>query len=152
MSGGIAPAKQRHDVIMTPNSHLYFDYYQGDPKQEPKAIGGFLPMEKVYSYEPVPAELDEDEKKHILGAQGNVWTEYIPSTDYLEYMAAPRMCALAEVVWTPAEDRDYERFIFRMGAHYQRLDAMKVNYRVPPPVCEDTPFRAEQFSLNNYTC
>lgn len=137
VSGGIAAAKLKHDVIMTPNSHLYFDYYQGDPKHEPVAIGGYLPMEKVYSYEPIPTELDENERKHILGAQGNVWTEYISNQYYLMYMAVPRMCALSEVVWTPVENRDYEKFTYRMTAHYKRLDGMKVMYRIPPPVSND---------------
>jgi hexosaminidase len=94
-------------------------------------------MEKVYSYEPTPAELDESEQKYILGAQGNVWTEYISTTEKVEYMAVPRMCALAEVDWTPYELRDYEKFLYRMGMHYQRLDAMNVNYRIPPPVAEN---------------
>lgn len=138
--GGIAAAKQKHNVIMTPNPFLYFDYYQGDPKTEPKAIGGFLPMEKVYSYNPTPDALSKAEAGYILGAQGNVWTEYIATTEKIEYMALPRMCALAELVWTPQELRDYEKFTYRMGAHYARLDAMDVNYRIPPPVVEETSY------------
>ena len=134
ISGGIAAARQFHDVIMSPTSHCYFDFYQGDPQFEPRAIGGYLPMEKVYSYEPIPSELTEDEAKHILGAQANVWTEYIADASQVEYMALPRMSALAEVVWTPKEFRDYEKFLYRMDRQYERLDAMKVNYRVPPPV------------------
>jgi hexosaminidase len=92
MKGGIAAAKERHNVIMTPGSHLYFDHYQGDPKTEPLAIGGDSPLEKVYSFEPVPAELDETEARHILGAQANVWTEYMATSDQVEYMCsrAPR--------------------------------------------------------------
>ncbi len=138
--GGIAAAQQKHDVIMTPNTYLYFDYYQGDPKTEPKAIGGFLPMEKVYSYDPTPDALNTSEAEHILGAQGNVWTEYISTSEKVEYMALPRMCALAELVWTPQNLRDYERFIYRMGAHYARLDAMDVNYRIPPPVIKESNY------------
>jgi len=134
IKGGIAAAQQGHDVIMSPTGYCYFDYYQGDRRYEPKAIGGFLPLEKVYSYDPVPANLTPQEAKHILGAQGNVWTEYIPDQAKVEYMALPRMCALAEVVWTPKPLRDYEQFTLRMDAQYARLDAMKVNYRVPPPV------------------
>ena len=151
-SGGIAAAKQQHDVIMTPNSYLYFDFYQGNPKSEPKAIGGFLPMEKVYSYEPTPEVLSESEEKFILGAQGNVWTEYISTTEKVEYMALPRMSALAEVVWSPKELRDYEKFIYRMGAHYARLDAMEVNYRIPPPVVEEENYvflREHELILHN---
>jgi hexosaminidase len=132
-SGGIEAARQGHDVIMTPNSHCYFDHYQGDPKFEPKAIGGYLTLEKVYSYEPVPVELNAGEAKHVLGAQANVWTEYIPTEKQVEYMALPRMSALAEVVWTPKDLRDYEKFLHRMETQYLRFDAMKFNYRVPTP-------------------
>jgi hexosaminidase len=134
VAGGIEAARQGHDVIMSPNSHCYFDYYQGDPKFEPKAIGGFLTLEKVYSYEPTPQELNAVEAKHVLGAQANVWTEYIQNEQQVEYMALPRMSALAEVVWTPKELRDYEKFSHRMVRQYQRFDAMKLNYRVPAPV------------------
>ncbi|MBN2375392.1 MAG: family 20 glycosylhydrolase [Sedimentisphaerales bacterium] len=133
MSGGIAAASQGHDVVMSPTSHCYFDFYQGDPKTEPKAIGGFLPLEKVYSFEPTPENLPEDKKKHMLGAQGNVWTEYIPTTQQVEYMAAPRMSALAEVVWSPKELRDWDDFQQRLGHHLLRLDGMEVNYRLPNP-------------------
>lgn len=97
-------------------------------------------MEKVYSYDPTPGELSISEQDYILGAQGNVWTEYILDSEKVEYMALPRMCALAEVVWSPAEIRDYERFVYRMGAHYTRLDALKVNYRIPPPVVKETSY------------
>jgi hexosaminidase len=133
MGGGIAAATQGHDVVMSPTSHCYFDYYQGDPKQEPKAIGGYLPLEKVYSFEPTPENLTREQAQHILGAQGNVWTEYMATTDYVEYMAAPRLCALAEVVWSPKELRDWDSFQKRLGTHLMRLDGMKVNYRLPEP-------------------
>jgi hexosaminidase len=133
-SGGIEAAKQGHDVIMSPNSHCYFDHYQGSPKFEPKAIGGYLTLEKVYSYEPTPEVLNIEEAKHVLGAQANVWTEYIPSEKQVEYMALPRMSALAEVVWTPKSLRDFEKFTYRMERQYERFDAMKLNYRVPTPV------------------
>ncbi len=133
-AGGIEAAKQGHDVIMSPTSTCYFDFYQGDPRFEPKAIGGFLALEKVYSYEPTPDVLTAQEGKHVLGAQGNVWTEYIPTEKQVEYMALPRMSALAEVVWSPKDVRDYEKFLFRMERQYQRFDAMKLNYRVPTPV------------------
>ncbi len=133
-AGGIEAAHQGHDVIMSPTTYCYFDFYQGDRRFEPKAIGGFLSLEKVYSYDPTPAELNIEEAKHVLGAQGNVWTEYIPDEKQVEYMALPRMSALAEVVWTPKPLRDYEKFLFRMERQYQRFDAMKINYRVPTPV------------------
>ncbi len=88
VSGGIEAARLGHDVIMTPTSHMYFDYYQGaDPSAEPLAIGGYLPLEKVYAFEPVPAELSESEGRHILGVQANLWTEYIKTPEHAEYMA-----------------------------------------------------------------
>jgi len=133
VDGGIEAARQGHDVIMSPNSHCYFDHYQGDPKFEPKAIGGYLTLEKVYSYEPTPEELNTEEAKHVLGAQANVWTEYILTEKQVEYMTLPRMSALAEVVWTPKVLRDYEKFSHRMERQYQRFDAMKLNYRIPTP-------------------
>jgi len=128
IEGGIEAAKQGHDVIMTPTSHCYFDYYQGDPKTEPLAIGGMLTLEKVYSYEPTPEELNASEAKHILGAQANVWTEYIKTPEKAEYMALPRMCALAEVVWSSKEHRNWKDFNTRLGTHFKRLDQLKVNY------------------------
>jgi hexosaminidase len=131
MAGGIEAAKQGHDVVMTPTSHVYFDYYQGDRAYEPLAIGGFTPLEKVYEFEPVPDELTDREAEHVLGAQGNVWTEYIKTTDQVEYMALPRMLALAEVVWSPEEIRDWDRFAAALPAQLERLDAMGVNYRIP---------------------
>ena len=129
MEGGIEAAKQGHDVIMTPTSHCYFDYYQGDKETEPLAIGGLTPLDKVYAFEPVPAELTPEEARHILGAQGNVWTEYIKTPEYAEYMSVPRMSALAEVVWSPQEARDWEDFQQRLQRLFLGLDAMGVNYR-----------------------
>ena len=127
--GGIAAAKEHHDVIMTPTSHCYLDYYQADPETEPLAIGGFLPLDKVYSYEPVPEELSEHEAMHILGTQGNVWTEYIKTPEHAEYMVYPRACALAEIGWTPKEGKDFESFLLRLEGHYKRLNTMNVNVR-----------------------
>lgn len=140
VAGGIEAARQGHDVIMSPNSYCYFDHYQGDPRFEPKAFGGYLTLEKVYSYEPTPEELNAQEAKHILGAQANVWTEYISTEKQVEYMALPRMSALAEVVWTPKVLLDYEKFLHRMERQYQRFDAMKLNYRVPTPVTSGESF------------
>jgi hexosaminidase len=125
--GGVAAAKQKHNVVMSPGSHCYFDHYQGDPANEPLAIGGFTTVQKVYSYEPVPEELTQEQAKYILGAQGNVWTEYILTPEHVEYMAVPRMLALAEVLWTPKERRDEADFIRRLEAEFPRLDALKVN-------------------------
>lgn len=128
VEGGIEAAKQRHDVIMTPTSNCYLDYYQSDPENEPLAIGGFLPLEKVYQYEPVPAELNAEEAKHILGVQGNVWTEYMETPEKVEYMVYPRACAIAESGWTAKAKKNWPNFGLRMKTHFERLAAMKVNY------------------------
>ena len=128
IAGGIQAAQEGHDVIMTPTSHCYFDYYQGNPLFEPKAIGGYLTTEKVYSYEPIPEELSEAEAKHVLGAQGNVWTEYIPNYEKVEYMMMPRMMALSEVVWSNPERKNYDDFMKRFEAHRPTLDRLNINY------------------------
>jgi len=127
IEGGIAAAQQGHDVVMTPTSHVYLDYYQADPATEPLAIGGFTTLEKTYSYEPTPDTLTAEQAKHILGAQGNVWTEYIHTGDKVEYMAWPRSTALAEVVWSPKEKRDWFNFWGRLQSHFKRLEYMGVN-------------------------
>lgn len=130
-SGGIAAAREAHDVIMSPNSHMYFDAYQGDPKQEPLAIGGFLPLERVYDFEPVPDSLTADQAKHILGAQANMWTEYLAGPKNVEYMAYPRALALAEVVWSPRASRSWTSFSARLPFALRSLDRMSVGYRLP---------------------
>jgi hexosaminidase len=147
MDGGIAAARQGHDVIMTPGSHVYFDYYQGDPTFEPLAIGGSTPLDKVYGFEPVPDSLTAAEATHVLGAQGNVWTEYMQTSDYVEYMVLPRMLALAEVVWSPKARRDWNDFVTRLPAQLRRLDALDVRYRLP----EVTGLEADQLSLEDTT-
>ena len=117
---------------MTPNSHCYLDYYQAQGgKGEPKAIGGFLPLEQVYSFEPVPQAIPADKAKHILGVGGNLWSEYFPNYAQVQYMAYPRACALAEVGWTDAKLKNLDNFKSRMETHLQRLKAQKVNYRQP---------------------
>jgi hexosaminidase len=126
--GGIEAAKQNHDVVMTPVKWCYFDYYQDSSKDEPLAIGGYLPVSKVYSYEPIPSLLSPDQAKRILGVQGNLWTEYIPTSDQAEYMEYPRACALAEVGWSSKESRNYGDFVKRMKVHALRLDQLHVNY------------------------
>ncbi len=131
--GGIEAAKAKHDVVMTPTDYLYFDYGQGDPKSEPFNIGGYVPLERVYSYNPHPKELTEDEKKYILGAQANVWSEYLKKPENVEYMVFPRMLALAEVVWSPFESKNFGKFQSRLSAHFPRLDKQNVNYRIPEP-------------------
>ena len=130
-AGGLAAARGNHDVIMSPNSHLYFDYYQGDPKQEPLNIGGFIPLERVYEFEPIPDSLNADQAGHILGAQANVWTEYLQTPADVEYMAYPRALALAEVVWSPREARSWSSFSARLPYALRSLDRMRVNYRLP---------------------
>jgi hexosaminidase len=129
ITGGIAAAKAGHDVVMTPTTYCYFDKYQSkDKDKEPLAIGGYLPVKMVYKYEPVPAELSEAEQKHILGAQGNVWTEYIKTPAQVEYMIFPRMLALAEVDWTPLSMRHWHVFKQRLRNFQPKLDEMGINY------------------------
>jgi hexosaminidase len=132
--GGIEAAKQKHDVIMTPTDYCYFDYGQGDPKNEPINIGGYLTLKKVYSYNPTPPDLTKDEQQYILGAQGNVWTEYLKTPESVEYMVFPRMLALSEVVWTPLAEKNYDDFLLRLSNHFARLDRQNVNYRIPEPM------------------
>jgi hexosaminidase len=128
MKGGIEAAKQGHNVIMTPGAFCYFDHYQANPKTEPKAFGGYTSLKKVYNYDPVPKSLKKDQHKYILGAQGNLWTEYIPTPEHAEYMAVPRMIALAEVDWTPKNLKNWNDFVARMRPEFVRLDFLHVNY------------------------
>ena len=128
VKGGIEAARQQHDVVMTPGGFCYFDHYQGDPAQEPTAFGGNLPLSQVYSYNPTPTELSPAEAKHILGVQGNVWTEYIPDVNQLQYMIWPRAAALAEVAWSPLEGKNYDDFSRRIPSLFARLSAVKVNF------------------------
>ncbi|MCX2678392.1 beta-N-acetylhexosaminidase [Galbibacter sp. EGI 63066] len=126
-AGGIEAAKQNHDVIMTPNESNYFDHYQSkDQDNEPLAIGGFTTVEEVYNYNPIPKELTEEQAKYILGSQGNVWTEYIGTTEQMEYMILPRMTALSEVVWSPS--KNWDDFKGRLSQMKARYDAMGLNY------------------------
>ncbi|WP_420595184.1 beta-N-acetylhexosaminidase [Deinococcus sp.] len=128
--GGIAAARQGHDVVMVPQTHVYFDYYQSeDQASEPLAIGGYTPLEKVYAYEPIPAELTPEEAKHVLGSQGQLWTEYIATPEHAEYMLFPRLCALSEVLWTPANQKDYADFRQRLTPQLERLQALGVGFR-----------------------
>ena len=127
-SGGIHAAKMNHDVVMTPGSPCYFDHYQAGPEGEPLAIGGFNTVKKVYDYEPIPKELDTAEYKYVLGAQGNVWTEYISTTEHLEYMVLPRMLALAETVWSPAANKNWDDFYKRLKYHFTAFDQKGLHY------------------------
>lgn len=128
MEGGIAAASQGHDVIMTPTSFCYLDYYQSKAEGEPLAIGGYLPLDTVYHFDPMPPSLGPEAAGHILGAQANVWTEYIKTTDKAEYMVFPRAVAMAEVVWSPKSKRNYPDFVQRFKRHAARLDEAGVNY------------------------
>ncbi|RYU92969.1 glycoside hydrolase family 20 protein [Emticicia agri] len=128
VEGGIAAAQQNHDAIMTPTGFCYLDYYQSDPSTEPLAIGGYLPLEKVYGYEPTPKALTPEQAKHILGIQANLWTEYIQTPEQAEYMLYPRASAIAETGWTSARLKDYDDFTTRLKIHFERLKYLAVNY------------------------
>lgn len=130
IGGAVEAASAGHDVIMTPTSHCYLDYYQSRNRtNEPPAIGAFIPLQTVYYFEPIPKELDPKFQKHILGAQGNLWTEYIPSLKQVQYMTYPRLCALSEVTWSPASSRDWFDFVRRLNTHCARLEQLGINYR-----------------------
>jgi len=128
VTGAVEAAKQQHHVIMTPTSHCYFDYYQSENEQEPLAIGGYLPLEKVYNFNPIPDELNDDETKFVLGAQGNVWTEYMQTSEQVEYMVFPRILAMSETVWSKKERKNYANFIKRLENFHERLDFLDINY------------------------
>jgi len=127
-NGGIAAARQKHKVIMSPGSHCYFDHYQGDKKTEPLAIGGYTPLKKVFDYHPIPNDLEKKYHKYILGAQGNVWTEYMETPEQVMYMALPRLCALSEVLWSGPSTSSYYDFTQRLIPHFSLLDSLGYNY------------------------
>ena len=127
-SGGVQAAQLGHDVIMTPNDICYFDHYQGDPENEPLAIGGMTKLSEVYNYEPIPDDLSPNRIKHILGAQANVWTEYLVKPEDITYMVLPRMAALAEVVWSPKDKRDWKSFYAKLPYHFALYREMGLNY------------------------
>ena len=122
MKGGIESAKAGHDVIMCPTSHCYFDYYQADPESSPAAFGGYTTLKKVYSFDPIPPELSKSERKHVLGAQGNLWTEYVQTPDRAQYRVLPRMTALSEVLWSGPGKKPYEDFYKRLHSLKKRFD------------------------------
>ena len=129
ISGGLEAARLGHDAIMTPNSYLYFDYYQSDNQDaEPLAIGGYLPVSKVYSYEPFEEGMTEEEKSHIIGVQANLWTEYITTESQLEYMLLPRLAALSEVQWCQPQNKNWERFEDCVDDVCDIYDQMGYNY------------------------
>lgn len=132
LEGGIAAAKAGHDVIMTPIQSLYFWTYQGNPKTEPLAAGGYITLEKVYQFEPVPEELTSEEAKHIIGAQGCAWAEYMKGPEEVEYQVFPRMSALAETVWSPKDSKNWQDFAERMPKQFKRYHMRGINYaRLP---------------------
>lgn len=132
--GGIIASNAGHDVIMTPGSGgLYIDHYQGDPKVEPLAICCYAPLEKTYSYNPIPKDIKPENRHHILGSQGNLWAEYLYTPELYNYRAYPRMLAIAELTWTPLDRKNFEDFCRRLNNAYVRLDELGVNYHIPIP-------------------
>ncbi|SFE13572.1 hexosaminidase [Chitinophaga sp. CF118] len=131
--GGIAAAKEKHDVIMTPNTYLYLDYYQGHPATEPLNAGGYLPLSTIYKYEPLPPSLNAEEQKYIKGVQANIWTEFIPDNLMADYMVWPRALALSETAWSPASKKNYNRFLKKMPAELARMEKENINFRIPEP-------------------
>jgi len=162
VNGGIASAKEGHDVVMAPNSHTYFDHYQNPAGAELakgvefECIGGFLPINKVYSFDPVlPGTLTPEEQKHVLGVQAQLWTEYMKTWDKVEYMAFPRMAALAEVAWTLPENKDYGAFTDRLGPMRARYKAAGLNaydgeFPMPPRSLKGTSIKSTMMHHGNY--
>lgn len=129
IEGGIAAARAGHDVVMSPTSHCYFDYYQAeDWDAEPPAIGNYIPLSRVHAFDPCE-RIPADRRQHVLGGQGNIWTEYMPTPAQVEYMVYPRACALAESLWTADDDRAFDEFSARLAEHLARLDRLAVSYR-----------------------
>jgi hexosaminidase len=148
--GGIAAAQQKHNVIMTPQTTgLYFDHYQSRSPLEPVSFGRYAEFSETYNYEPVPKVLTEDERKYIIGVQGNLWTEYVPTLAKLQYQILPRLFALSEIAWSKPERKDYKNFSeVRLAKHFARLDAMHYNYRVPTAFeVIDTMMIGSQFTM-----
>ena len=133
MSGAIAAATGGHDVIASPTSHCYLDYPQTPNPASPNWMG-LITLERIYSFEPTPPELTQEQARHVLGAEANIWTERAPQ-DRVDHQVFPRLCALAEVTWSPKDSRDWEDFSGRMKTHYRRLDALGVTYYLQPPSC-----------------
>jgi len=128
VKGGVEAAEQGHDVVMTPGTHCYFDHYQGPQNEEPLAIGGFLPLSKVYEFDPVVETMSPEEATHVLGGQANLWAEYIPTTDQSEYMIFPRLAAMSEALWSPKESRDWNDFSSRIETMFKRYDYLGINF------------------------
>jgi hexosaminidase len=130
IGGGAESAASGHDVVMTPTKFCYFDQYQStNQAAEPKAIGGYLPLQRVYEFDPTPEKLASEFQAHVLGGQANLWTEYIPNLRQAEYMMFPRLGAFSEVDWSPKAARDWDDFQARTTLNEKRLDALGINYR-----------------------
>jgi len=147
IQAAIDAATQGHDAIMTPVDYCYFDYYQGDPATEPEAFGGLITLKTVYSYNPVPPVLTPDQAKHIIGVQGNVWTEYVKSPEAVEFKAFPRAIALAEVAWSQQDRRNWDDFINRMDNQFPRLDNLGVKYSKGSFIVDFTMLRDKNRNL-----
>ncbi|MDC1162463.1 family 20 glycosylhydrolase, partial [Tenacibaculum sp.] len=131
--GGITSANAGHDVVMNPSKYTYINFYQGDHEIEPMAFGAYISLKDIYNYNPVPSAIAEDKRKHILGSQASLWTEYTPTDSIKEYQLYPRLLAMAELTWTSSENKNYEDFIKRLNSQYQRLDVLDINYHIPLP-------------------
>ena len=164
IDGGIEAAQKGHDVIMTPSSHLYFDYYQSeDIANEPMCIGGYLPVERVYEFQPLPKELTPEQQKYIIGVQANIWTEYIAHFWHVQYMALPRMEALTEIQWNNPQERDFETFVERCRKMRQFYDLYHYTYAdhifnpqvwadtVAPNLATNKPITLRQQPAEKYT-
>jgi hexosaminidase len=145
VGGAVEAATAGHDVVMSPLADCYFDHYQSlDHSTEPRAIGGYLPMQQVYAFEPMPANLPAAYQQHILGAQANVWTEYMPSFKHVQYMVFPRLAALSEVVWSPKAAHNWDDFSRRVRSDCLRLDRLRVNHRPLSTTPEEPPTEPAQ--------
>lgn len=154
IQGGIDAAREEHDVIMTPTDYCYFDHYQGEPEFEPKAIGGYLPLTKVYAFHPIPKELNEEQAKFILGGQANMWTEYMETSDHVEYMLLPRMLALSEALWSKEKHKDFKDFNKRLQSHKKLLKTLGYHfssgsYRIQLAVRYDTALKDNLIELQS---
>jgi hexosaminidase len=148
--GGIAAAKQNHNVIMTPQNFVYLDHAQGKTNQEPLSIGGYTSLQETYSYDPTPSILTADQQKHIVGVQANIWTEYIETPEKVEYMLLPRLLALSEIAWTPAQQKNYTDFSeIRVPRHLAKLDKTSAVYRVPVAIgAKDSTLLGPEFNID----
>tara|TARA_R110000823_G_scaffold144958_4_gene275080 strand:- start:3934 stop:5565 length:1632 start_codon:yes stop_codon:yes gene_type:complete len=140
---GLQAAIDGHEVVMTPTRFTYFDYYQADKRSEPLALGFYLPLQRVYEFDPAPATLAPSVRRRIIGVQGQLWTEFMQTPEHVEYMAFPRVCALSEVAWSSQQTRDTAHFKRRLSQHLARLDVLEVRYRPPGNDAPGWRFRLE---------